>query len=95
MAIYLTAIIKSKTEHTEEVKALLLNMMQQSVKEKACLQYDLHQGLQDAGVFIFHEIWESEAGLTLHNEQPYIQAFRTGVPMLLAEPPVIYRTVLL
>lgn len=92
MKINLTAIIKSKPESREEVKVLLLNMVENSKKEKACLQYDLHQNQEDDAVFIFHEIWENEAGLELHNTQPYIQKFIRESGNLISEPILIYKT---
>jgi quinol monooxygenase YgiN len=95
MKIYLTAVIKSKPEYREEVKAALLNMVQHSRKEAACLQYDLHQGNDDKDLFTFHEIWESAAGLDEHNAQPYIKAFGELVPVKLQEPPLIYKGTLL
>lgn len=43
MKIYLTAIIKSKPEHTAEVLQILGNMVTQTRKETACIKYDLHR----------------------------------------------------
>jgi len=43
MKLYLTAIIKSNPEFSEEVKAVLENMVVQTRKEIACIRYDLHQ----------------------------------------------------
>jgi len=43
MSIYLTVIVKSKPEKKEELRTLLLNMVYQSRKEGACIQYDLHE----------------------------------------------------
>ncbi|WP_291910535.1 putative quinol monooxygenase [Chitinophaga sp. CB10] len=91
MNIYLTAIIKSKPEFTSEVKAVLLNMVQESRKEAACVQYDLHQDNDDANTFFFHEIWTSAEGLNQHNQQPYIKAFGTVAATKLAETPVILK----
>lgn len=53
MNIYLTAIIKSKPEYLTEVTNVLNNMVFETRKEKACLQYDLHQSLEDKNTFIF------------------------------------------
>lgn len=92
MKINLTAIIKSNPEHTEEIKRVLKNMVVQSKKETACLQYDLHQSTEIPNIFIFHEIWENEKGFALHNEQPYIKAFGEIVNERLQEQPTIYIT---
>lgn len=92
MKIYITAIIKSKPECREEVQAVLQNMVQETKKEKACLLYDLHQGLADENTFVFYEIWENQAGLDLHNQQSYIQEFGKIVSEKLQETPQIYLT---
>lgn len=92
MKIYLTVIIKSKSQHTEAVKQKLQDMVIRTKQESACLQYDLHQSLDDPQTFVFYEIWESQEGLDLHNKQPYIIDFGKNVPALLESPPVLYKT---
>ncbi|WP_316802246.1 putative quinol monooxygenase [Pedobacter nototheniae] len=74
MSIYLTVTIKGKVEKVEELKAILLDMVVNSRREEACLQYDLHQQVEE-NIFIFHEEWASQAGLDAHNNQTYIKAF--------------------
>lgn len=76
MKIYLTVILKAKEGNSAALKSALQNMVVHSRKEKACLQYDLFQALDDENTFIFQEIWENQAGLDLHDEQPYIKEFR-------------------
>lgn len=92
MKVYVTAIIKSKPEFTTEVKAALQNMVVETLKEKACIQYDLQQGLTDDNTFIFHEIWENEAGLDLHGQQPHITSFKVLAATKLEEKPIVVRT---
>ena len=92
MNIYITAIIKSKPEFKVEVQAVLQNMVQEPKKEKACLLYDLHQGLTEENEFVFYEIWENQEGLDLHNQQSYIQEFGKIVSEKLQETPQIYLT---
>ena len=92
MEINLTVIIKSKPEHREEVKMILKNLVENSRKETACLQYDLHQNIADPNVFIFHEIWKNKEGLELHNEQQYIKQFSQTAELFLEEKPIFYFT---
>ncbi|MGG7664592.1 putative quinol monooxygenase [Dyadobacter sp. BHUBP1] len=88
MAIYLTAVIESQTAHRDEVRAALLNMVTESRKEPACLQYDLYQDENNPNVFVFQEIWESREGLDAHNAQPYIQAFGALLEKLETNPQI-------
>lgn len=94
MKIYLTAIIKVKEEHREEVAAVLQNMVLQTRKEAASELYSLHQGIEDKNVFTFYEIWKSKEGLDAHNQQPYIKAFGE-LGEKLQEPPVVLLTTLI
>ncbi|WP_221392511.1 putative quinol monooxygenase [Dyadobacter sp. NIV53] len=75
MPIYLTATVKSKPGNNEALKKLLLELVENSRQEEACVQYDLHQSQNDPDFFIFHEEWKSREGLDLHNNQPYILDF--------------------
>jgi quinol monooxygenase YgiN len=75
MEINLTVIIKSKSEYRDELKAILIDLTKNSKKEAACLQYDLHQNMQDTNVFILHEVWKNNEGLDLHKEQSHFLKF--------------------
>lgn len=92
MKIYLTAVIKAKEEHQEEVLAVLQNMVTETRKEDANELYSLHQDIEDRNRFVFYEIWKNEEGLALHNRQPYIQAFGAIADEKLQEKPQIYLT---
>lgn len=92
MKIYLTAVIKAKEEHRTEVLEALQNMVTETRKEEANELYTLHQGIEDKNQFIFYEIWKDQEGLTLHNQQPYIQAFGALVNEKLQEKPQLYLT---
>jgi len=92
MKINITAILKSKPETIEITKALLTEMAVNSKQETACLQYDLHQSKEEPQYFFFHEIWDNEEDLELHNAKPYIQKFAEKASEILAETPKIYKT---
>ncbi|KAA0129026.1 antibiotic biosynthesis monooxygenase [Chryseobacterium sp. SN22] len=92
MKIYLTAVIKAKEEHHEEVLETLQNMVRETLQEEANEQYTLHQGIEDRNQFVFYEIWKSAEGLAKHNEQPYIRAFGELIDEKLQEQPQIYLT---
>ncbi|REG98443.1 putative quinol monooxygenase [Flavobacterium aquicola] len=92
MEINLTVIIKSKSEKREELKTILLNLVENSRKEAACLQYDLHQNIEDPNVFIFHEIWKNKEGLDLHMKQLYFVKFSEVSELYLDGEMTIYKT---
>ena len=92
MKLNITAIIKSKPETIEITKALLTEMSVNSKQETACIQYDLHQSKDEPEYFFFHEIWDNQQDLDLHNAKPYIQKFVQKASEILAETPKIYKT---
>tara|TARA_R110000868_G_C10678092_1_gene747263 strand:- start:332 stop:622 length:291 start_codon:yes stop_codon:yes gene_type:complete len=92
MKINLTVLLKSKAENIEELKSILKELVTQSTKEVACLQYDLHQSKKDPSVFIFHEIWEDQDGLDIHNNQSCIIGFFALSKTLLQDTPIVHST---
>ncbi|MEH7890089.1 putative quinol monooxygenase [Elizabethkingia meningoseptica] len=90
MNIYLTAILKAKKDKRNELLPILQNMVVNTLKEKACLKYELQQGIEDENIFIFHEIWKNAEGLEQHNQQDYIKAFSLKAEELLDEPAQLY-----
>lgn len=90
MNVYVTAVIKSKPEFTAEIKALLETLVTETRKEAACIKYDLHVSIEDSSVFVFYEIWQHQEGLTLHNQQPHIVAFRQAAVDKLQEAPLLF-----
>jgi quinol monooxygenase YgiN len=92
MKINLTVIIKSKLEYREELKMILKDLVENSKKETACVQYDLHQNIDDPNIFILHEVWKNNDGLDLHKEQSYSLKFNRTSQIFLEEKIVVYVT---
>lgn len=91
MSIYLTVIVKAKPEHHQEIKTLLYSLPELSKKEEACIEYDVHQSIDDENTFILNEKWETLEGISLHNEQAYSKEFFASFDKL-QENPIIYRS---
>ena len=92
MSVYLTAIVKSKAGNDAALKALLETLVVASKQEAACLQYDLHQSVEDPNLFIFHEEWADQPGLDLHNGQLHIKKFLEVSVDLIDGSIVIHKT---
>ena len=92
MTINLTVILKSKTEFTKKVKELLENLVEKSIKEEGCIQYDLHQNIENSNVFILHEVWQNQEIFDLHNSQKYVKSFFKKASDLLSEKPQVIFT---
>ena len=92
MEINLTVIIKSKSEYREELKSVLFDLSKNSNEETACIQYDLHQDIEEPNVFILHEVWESIEGLDLHKEQAHLLKFNEVLELFLEEKIKVFIT---
>ena len=83
------AQIKAKPGQESLVRQDLLSLVAPSRKDAGCLNYDLHQALDNPAFFLFHENWTSKAHLDAHLQKPDLQAVLTRVGQLVAEPPQI------
>jgi quinol monooxygenase YgiN len=85
------AQIHAKPGREAEVRQALLALCEPTRAEKGCINYDLHQSLQDPALFLFHENWASNADLDAHSQSPHLQAWRKLAAELLVEPPHVTR----
>jgi quinol monooxygenase YgiN len=93
MAQLLTVVaqMKAKAGKEEELRKLLLGLIEPTRKEQGCVQYDLHVHIDDPSRFVFYENWESKEDLDRHSAAPHMDAFRHAAAHLLAEPPSVER----
>ncbi len=57
--------------------------------ESGCINYDLHQGVDDQSAFMFYENWTGKQDLDEHLAKPYLKAFMEKTKGILEEPPEI------
>ncbi len=75
----------AKTGMEEDLKRLLLALIEPSRSDEGCISYDLHQAIDDPALFIFYENWQSREHLDKHSATSHVQHFRSKVKTLLAE----------
>ena len=83
------ATCKAKPGKEAVLRQELLALIATTRKEPGCLNYDLHQDVDNPGQFMFHENWTSKQHLDDHLAQLHLKAFFAKVPELVAEPPQI------
>jgi quinol monooxygenase YgiN len=88
-SLTVVAQVKAKPGKESLVRQQLLSLVAPSRKDAGCLNYDLHQALDNPGHFLFHENWTSKAHLDQHLQKPDLQAVLAKVGELVAEPPQI------
>ena len=71
------------------VKKELLSLISPSHSDDGCINYDLHQDIEDKSVFIFYENWTSKEKLDNHLQTPHLKSFIAKAETMLAEPLVI------
>jgi quinol monooxygenase YgiN len=81
------AIMKAQPGKDAALKEELQRLVAPTRKELGCINYDLHQDIEDPAKFVFHENWTGKAHLEAHLNSPHLQAFRSKANDLLAEPP--------
>jgi quinol monooxygenase YgiN len=74
------AYMKAAPGKEGELKAALEALIEPTSKEAGYVNYDLHQGVEDPGLFIFYENWESAEHLDAHLATPHLVDFagKTG-----------------
>ena len=88
-SLTVTAQVKAKPGKESQVRQELLSMVDPSRADDGCLNYDLHQALDNPAHFLFHENWTSEAQLERHLQKPELQAVLARLGQLVAETPQI------
>jgi quinol monooxygenase YgiN len=81
------AILKAKPGKEAVVKQELLALIPPTRKEPGCINYDLHEDMENPARFVFHENWASMTDLEAHLERPHLKALMAKAGELLAEPP--------
>lgn len=72
----ITAIIIAKSEKRELVKQSLLDLIPPTLKEKGCINYDLHQDNENPDCFFFYENWATRDMWLDHNASAHIAAHK-------------------
>jgi len=70
-------ILKAKTrpEMAEAFETLFRAYVEPSRQEPGCIEYHMLRDKEDPTLFIFYEIWASQAHLDVHSNLPHMKAF--------------------
>ncbi len=84
--INVVARFKALAGMDQKLKELLLTLVEPSRSDEGCINYELHQAINDPALFIFYETWQSKEHLDKHAATSHVQYFRSKAKNLLAEP---------
>ncbi len=83
------ATFQAKPTRETELREALTGLLAPTRKETGCLNYDLHQSLENPAKFLFHENWTSKAHLDAHLQSPHLKELKPIVSELCVAAPEI------
>jgi quinol monooxygenase YgiN len=84
--VTVVARVRAKEGMEEKVKQELLALVGPTRSEKGCINYDLHQSVENKSLFMFYENWMSKSDLDKHLEMPYMKSHMEKAVEILAGP---------
>jgi quinol monooxygenase YgiN len=84
--LIVVAEMKAKAGMEEELRGMMLGMIEPTRKEDGCVLYDLHESDTEPGRFLFYEIWATRPAWEAHMQKPHLLAFLGGLDRALGEP---------
>lgn len=76
MSIVLSITFEAKPGKEKALQELASGLLAPTHKEKGCIQYDLHRSIENPGLFMFYEVWATQADLDAHHQSAHLKAFR-------------------
>jgi len=73
----LVAKVKAAPGHRVALRDALERLVAPTEAEEGCLQYTLHESLDDPDTFVFVERWRSVPLWQRHMDAPHVTAFKT------------------
>ena len=75
MPLTIVANIHAAPGRADLVHAELRKLVEPTLKEEGCFQYDLHRDNDDPAHFLFYETWESRELWQAHMQAPHLSAY--------------------
>ncbi len=73
-ALTIVVRIEAEKDKVDLVKTELLKLIEPTLKEEGCIQYDLHQDNEQPGIFVFYENWETRELWQTHMNSDHLLA---------------------
>ena len=91
MPIHILARHVARPDTVDEVRRILISLIDSSRAESGCLKYELLQNADDPTDFTFVETFASEDALKVHAAAPYIAGLGPRLKDLVARPSEVFR----
>jgi quinol monooxygenase YgiN len=86
--VSLYGFLTPKPGHADELRKLLVDLVEPARAHEGNLQYHLHE--QEDGRFFRYEVWRSREDLDRHNASPLLSAFMDELPNHVDGTPEVY-----
>ncbi|WP_199487505.1 putative quinol monooxygenase [Actinomadura spongiicola] len=86
--VSLYGFLTPKPGHADELRRLLLDLVEPSRAHEGNLEYHLHE--QEDGRFFLYEVWHSQEALDRHHATEVVKTFMQALPKHLATEPEAY-----
>lgn len=87
--VRVVAIFKARNGAELKLREALQKLVSPTKAETGCIEYILHLDTAEPSVFVFYEIWASQADFDAHTNAGHLAEFSNVASALLAEPPSI------
>ena len=81
----IVARIEAYPDQVELLKTELQKLVEPTLREPGCIQYDLHQDNLDPAIFLFYENWENRELWQAHMNNAHIAEFALATDGAIAE----------
>jgi quinol monooxygenase YgiN len=82
---------RAKLGKERQAREILMALVAPTRMEHGCIDYVLHQSVENPSLFVFYENWATPEDLDAQSRSPHIVHFRGVCGESLLEPPVISR----
>lgn len=79
MPVTVVAQITAKAEYRDFIQSELIKLVAPTRQEKGCIEYRLHQDLDDPVLFLFFETWEDRISLERHLASEHFKQYVVAV----------------
>jgi quinol monooxygenase YgiN len=86
-SLRIIARVNARADKVDELRSLLIGLVEPTRKEKGCISYELLQNQSDPTDFTFLEEWESQAALDGHSSSEHMKHLRTKLRALIDGDP--------
>lgn len=87
--VRVVARVVAVADKVEEVKSILLGLIEPTRQEEGCIVYELLQNQKDSTDFTFVEEWESQELLNIHLASPHLTEAASQLQGLITAEPDI------